>query len=197
MSRWILLCSVTFVLAACSLGGSPVPADHFYRLPEITMERQLKPLIDMIVIKPVKASGLYHERAMLYVDKSRPLEIQRYHYNFWSKPPADLIHDAIYQGLTSSGVAVNVQREQTDHRPDYIIDSRIVRFERVVEGEAVTIQLALEISLQRVSSPQRLIRLYQSSVRLETSDIHASVEAYGKALRAIVKQLLDDVLSKK
>lgn len=195
MCKLLLITILTSLLTACSLGGAPVPADHFYRIPEIIIETQVKPGIDIIVVKPVKASGLYHERAMLYIDKARPLEIHRYHYKFWSKPPADLIYEALYQGLKTSGVAVNVNRQISGSRAAYIIDSRITRFERVVDGEDVTVQVGLDVSIK--SASDRWSKHYQSNQSLHTRDIHASAEAYGMGLQTIIKQIINDLVHKK
>lgn len=197
MYRSILLTVITALLSACGLGGGPVPADHFYRLPEVVLERQSKPAFDTLVIKPVKASGLYHERAMLYINESRPLEIQRYHYNFWIKKPAELIHEGLYQGFKSRGVAVNISRKLNNNSNDYILDSRITHFERILDGQNVTVRLGLDITLSGPDlSGGQWSKHYLSSQKLNTNDSHASAKAYGAALQDIVLQLAGDLLVK-
>jgi len=198
MHRFFILITLISLLTACGLGGEPAPADHFYRIPEIVISPQDKSLIDTLVVKPVKASGLYHERAMLYIEKSRPLEIQRNHYHFWYKPPADLVLDALYQGLSSSKVAQQVSRVQMNQRPSYIVDSQIMKFERVLEGNEVSVQVRLEVTFIRPDNPSaQSTKYYQSNQLLQTNDKHTSAEAYGAALQDIVKQIVNDILLKK
>ena len=198
MYRSILLTLITALLSACGLGGGPVPADHFYRLPEVVLETLSKPTIESLVVKPVKASGLYHERAMLYINVARPLEIQRYHYNFWIKKPAELIHEALYQGLKSRGIADKVSYELSENRKDYILDSRITHFERLIDGQDVTVRLGLELSLSGSElSMGQWSKHYLSIQQLNTTDIHASAKAYGTAFEDIILKLTDDLLIKK
>lgn len=198
MYRSILLTVITALLSACGLGGGPVPADHFYRFPEIVPERQSSPTIDTLVVKPVKASGLYHERAMLYINESRPLEIQRYHYNFWIKKPAELIHEGLYQGLKSRGFAANINRELSDNRDDYILDSRITHFERILDDQDASVRLGLDISLSGSGfSKGQWSKHYLSTQKLNTNDSHASAKAYGAALQDIILQFTADVLVEK
>lgn len=198
MYRLLPITFLISLLTACGLGGGPVPADHFYRLPDIVLEKQSKPAFDTLVVKPVKASGLYHERVMLYINESRPLEIQRYHYNFWIKKPAELIHEGLYQGFKSRGVAINISRKLNNNSNDYILDSRITHFECILDGQNVTVRLGLNITL---SGPDLSVgqwsKHYLSSQKLHTNDVHASVKAYGTALQDIILQLSGDFLIKK
>jgi len=195
--RLILLVSL---LSACSLGGD-IPQDHYYRLPEISLEKLAAPRFDTLLVKPVRASGLYHERAMLYTDKQRPLELHRYNYNFWAEPPASLLQNALYQGMLSSGIAGQVIRQlprQASHKTDTsILDSRIIHFERQIDGSEVIIQLALEITLHRADDSTLLLsKTYRASEKLQTTAIYPSVEAFGGALERILEKMIEDLQSR-
>ena len=185
---------LTFAITACGLGGGDLPDDHYYRLPDISVTKQAQAAFDEIVIKPVKASGLYHDRAILYIEKEKPLELQRYHYYFWAETPANLLQNALYQGLLSSGVSGQVSRQLGEHRADYIIDSRIIRFERVIDGSNVTVEVVVEIALRSgKNATQHWSRRYASTQQLQTTAMHDSAEAFARALQQIVETLIGDL----
>ncbi len=192
MLRLIIFTGLIFIINACSLGGGPAPQDHFYKLPEIRLDTQ-QPIFNELVIKPVQASGLYHERAILFVESDRPLELQRYHYRFWSTTPSELIHSALYQGLQSSNIARHIVRNTTSVQPDYIIDSRIIHFERLIENKQVSIEVALEISVRSGEGRVLWTRRYHVNKKLMTQDMHSSAEAFGAALKEISAQLVADL----
>lgn len=196
--RLIFIVLLISFVEACSLGGGEAPRDHFYRIPEISFDRKAESIYESIVVKSVKASGLYHERAILFIEKDKPLELQRYHYNFWSTTPAELIHEALIQAFQSSGIASHVTRDITAYRPDYIIDTRIIHFERLIDGSDVSVEVALEISVRDgLKAAHHWTRRYQSSQKLTSTDMHLSAEAFGKALQVINTEIVNDMLVKK
>lgn len=195
--RLIFLLPFMSFLGACSLGGGPAPKDHFYRLPEIVLDSR-QTLYKTIVIKPVKSTGLYHERAILFINSEQPLELQRYHYSFWATTPAELVHNALYQGLQSSAIASQVKRNLSELRPDFIIDTRIINFERFIETSNVRIKVELEVSVRSGdSSKEGWTQRYKDSQLLQATDMHSSAEAFGVALRRISEALVADIISKK
>ncbi len=198
MLRFTLLVLLAGFISACSFGSGPAPEDHFYRIPEIVLSPQAESQYNNIVIKPVKSSGLYHERAILYIKKDRPLELLRYHYSFWTTPPAEIVYGALYQGLLSSGIATHISRELTDSRPDYIIDSRIVRFERLVGADGISVVVALEVSLLNGrDAGSHWTKRYEISHELEATDMYSTINAFGVVLKVISEQLVNDLLLKK
>ncbi len=196
MFRVVFMALLCMSLIGCSLGGGPAPQDHFYKLPEVELAAQATPVFDELVIKPVKSSGLYHERAILFIDSDRPLELQRYHYSFWSTSPAELIHNALYEGLQSSRIAKHVARDLSALRADYIIDSRIVHFERIIQDQQVSIEVALEISLRKGGVAGVVwTKRYSVSKVLTNTDMHQSARAFGEALKDIASRLVADLLA--
>ena len=201
MLRIIILLLIINNIVSCSLGGGPAPQDHYYRLPEVKLNGIYESAAESyknIVIKPVKATGLYHERAILFIESDKPLELQRYHYSFWSSTPAELCHNALYQGLQSSGIVTYVSRDLSELRPDYIIDTRIIQFERFLDQSAVNILVALEVSV-RSGQPSGVMwtKRYNINKQLETTGMHDSAVAFGEALKEISALLVEDLLNKK
>jgi len=196
----ILKVLLTFIVAilvtACGLGGSSVPADHYFRVPEIILPAQETPTFSLLTLKPVKASGLYHERAILYIEKDKPLEMQRYHYNFWSNTPAELIHDALYQGLNSSAISSRLNRGLSEERADFIIDCRIVHFERLIDRQQASVRVVLDISVKngKSSSGKHWSKRYALDQSIESMGMHDSAVAFGKALTEIAGQLTSDLV---
>jgi len=201
MLRIIVLLLIINNIASCSLGGGPAPQDHYYRLPEVNLGNLFESkqaVYNNIVIKPVKSTGLYHERAILFIESDKPLELQRYHYSFWASTPAELSHNALYQGLQSSGIATLVSREMPEIRPDYIIDTRIIQFERFIDGSTVNVQVSLEMSV-RSGQPSGPVwsKRYNVAKQLQTTDMHDSAEAFGEALKEVSALFVKDLLINK
>jgi ABC-type uncharacterized transport system auxiliary subunit len=185
------------VLNGCGLGGANVPQTHFYRLPGITLPAQPQQF-SHLVIRPVQASGLYHERAMLYVEQPRPLQLQRYHYHLWAEKPAELISRALYQGLYSSGIAADVSQGLLQPEQALYIDTRIEQFERLMLADGVKVQVALQFAVRdRDNKGQDLLKTYRVEVSPSSQQMHDSAAAFGEALQQIMQQLVADLLIKK
>jgi ABC-type uncharacterized transport system auxiliary subunit len=191
-----LLCLLA-LLSACGLGGANVPETYFYRLPSITLPAQGQQF-SHLVIRPVQASGLYHERAMLYAEQSQPLQLQRYHYHLWAEKPAQLIDRALYQGLYSNGIAEKVSRGLLQPEKAVYIDTRIEQFEQLILADGVQVQVALQFAVASTEhSDVSRIRTYTSEVTPAGKRMHDIAEAYGAAVKQIMQQLVADLLVKK
>ncbi len=187
-----LICTV--FMTGCSLGGGSMPADHFYRLPEIVHQPADQPRYKHIVIKPVRTSGLLHDRAMLYVDEQRPLELQRYHYHFWAEAPAYLVQNALIQALSSNSIAGIIGREVDQRRPDLVIEVQLIRFEQLIRKTASEARVELRVSMYQPSKPENSkTRSYLVNQPAQGDDFHAIAAAFGQAMQAITQQLIDDL----
>lgn len=198
MYRMLLMFSACLSLTACSLGGGSLPVDHFYRLTPVELQAVDTPLLDHILLKPVKVSGLLNDRAMLYSESSSSLELKAYHYHYWADAPAYLIQSALYQGLSSAQLATRVSRETTHSSPELSINSRLLRFERHLEADRNTVVVELEVWVQYSdSSKQPWNKVYRSQLYQQQSPLYAAVESFSLATQNIVQQLVDDLLIKK
>lgn len=168
--KQLILLVAGFMLASCSLPGGNIPADHFYRLPvalPVTTATN-------VVIQPVRAEGLYNERALLFVEQSRPLELQRYDYHFWAQTPAQLAQHYL-QGCMPQ-IAANKQ-------PSLQLAVTITSFERVVESGKAVALVKLRINN----------REYIASVAANAMDMHATVEAFGAAMQQVCETAARDL----
>jgi ABC-type uncharacterized transport system auxiliary subunit len=192
-----ILLAVLSLLSGCGLGGANVPETHFYRLPGITLPAQPQQF-SHLVIRPVQASGLYHERAMLYAKQSQPLQLQRYHYHLWAEKPAELVGRALYQGLHSSGIATDVSRGLLQPEQSVYIDTRIEQFERLILADGVRVLVALQFTVRGTDNGDHdLVKTYTAEVSLPGLRMHDTAAAYGEAVQQIMQQLVADLLVKK
>ena len=103
-----LTLSLVVLLSACQ-SAPPVPQDKYYRLTVTPGPTWTQPLLrDAVFVAPLRAEGLYAERAMLYASVQRPRELLQYHYQFWSEPPALLLQEHLRASLGASHLAAQV-----------------------------------------------------------------------------------------
>lgn len=198
LQRIVITVFLIQLLTACGIGGGSIPGDHFYRVPVVSLPAQPAPVLDEILVKPVKVSGLLHDRAILYVELDKPLELQRYHYNFWAESPANLVQNALYQGFASAGLATRVTRELGNTRPEMVLSSHLRHFERHINGSEVSAEVELDVTLSsEVNQELNWSKTYRSSQAVNSLNMHDSANAFGIALESVASQLLNDILVKK
>lgn len=165
---WSLVASL--LLTACGFSGGTIPADHFYRLPAATPVNTAR----VVEVKSVRAEGIYNERALLFVEQSQPLEINRYNYHFWAQTPAALVQTYLQACLGNSG---------TTSQPAVQIIPAIHAFERVIDkGQA---QAVIKLQINN--------REYAATIAADSMDMHATVAAYGKAMQQICEAVARDL----
>jgi len=91
-----------------------------------------------------------------------------------------------------------VSGEVSQARADLVIDTRIVNFERVIQGSNVTVQVALDIQVRNGRDTSNFwTKRYSSSLTIETTAMYPSAEAFGRAMQEISESLIADLLLKK
>ncbi|MGA1824457.1 MAG: ABC-type transport auxiliary lipoprotein family protein [bacterium] len=184
------------LLAGGCIGHVKVPDDHFYTLPEIRSDRGNAPILEgTLAVDKVRADGLYKERSLLYVLSSKPLELQQYHYRHWAHAPGYLIQENLLAYMRSGNWAQKVIRYNAGAQADKIINGRLVRFERIVDNEKVSIMASLELQLCDGNShiPPLVANTYSARIDADDASIYATVEAYGKALQQIYDGFINDI----
>jgi uncharacterized lipoprotein YmbA len=117
---------VAWVLAACSTAPA-VPEDRYYRL-EVPAPTAGAAPGGTIGVAPVRAGGIYTERALLYAHEGA-LEQRR--FDFWAEAPDQLVEDALLAYLRAAFGAEHVVGEGARHRPDWTVRTRINRLEQL------------------------------------------------------------------
>ncbi|MBI3188068.1 MAG: hypothetical protein HYZ31_09440 [Gammaproteobacteria bacterium] len=166
---------LALMLTACGFSAGNIPADHFYRLPAA------KPVVTAVpvTIQSVRADGIYNERALLFVESARPLELKRYDYHFWSQTPAKLTQSYLSTCLVYAGA---------EHMTDITLQTRqwtpvIESFERVLESGKAQVLVKLRINQ----------RLYEANVMATSMEMHDTIEAYGQAMQTICEAMARDL----
>ena len=172
-----LIVSAILLLSGCGLSPSKAPQEHYYRLADAL------PIagdgLPAGKIAPVQASGIYNERAILYRKAERPLEIHRYHYHLWTQTPARLVQQYMQQALQ------NIIQKSGEDKP--LIKTEIIRFERLLDGDQASADIALKITTDKGS------KIYQARVEAAGKGMHESVAAFGKGMQQIMQQLARDI----
>ena len=190
-----ILLTLYALLAGCSLGGGPAPDDHYYRLPDAQVETQQR-RYSRVVINPPRATGVYHDRALLYVEQATPLEIHRYHYHYWSAPPESLVQEHFVNWWSTSGLAEQVNTSPVEDA-DLVLDSRLLAFERLVGGEGIRVKATIAFSVRKASTSGLVwSKDYTQELTPDDGQMHSTAAAYGRALDDIMQRLVKDLAEK-
>jgi len=182
-------------LAGC-MSQPPVPADRYYRLtaPDPKPAAAQPVLAGTLGVAPLDSDGVHSERALLYVDEERPLELRRYHYHFWADPPPQLIQSQLLIYLRRAGIAGNVVRSDSPLTVDHLVSGRLQRFERIVGKMRVRVAVAMELGVDRGAHGAPGWRAsYQAVVAAQGPSMYATVQAYNVAFGRICADFLRDL----
>ncbi len=186
------------MLLGAALGGClgkvpAIPEDHYYRLPMPAPQPAASRMAGTVAVALPRADGLHSERAVLYSRKDRPLEILRHHYFFWAESPPRLIQDHLIEYLRAAQAADAVIRTQTGDDAKLRIESRLMRFERLVGASPNQVLVELELSLRRNDDTSSRQHVYRARAPVADDTVYASVQAFGKALDSIYAKFLHDL----
>jgi ABC-type uncharacterized transport system auxiliary subunit len=187
---WMLL---LLFLSACAT-TQPVPEDRFYRLERIQPQHTLAEpvLYGGLAVDYVQADPLRSGRAVIYSDRDHPLQLQRYHYEFWVDQPPRLLHQALLSYLRDSGVADTVIDTTVPATVDYRLRLRLLKFEQVLERQSADVEVALQATLssgpaeevlwtrtytQRQSSGSLRIDAAASAMQVALGELFAALQA--------------------
>lgn len=194
IARALSAALVMLVLGACST-GAPVPEDRFYQLdPAMPATSSAAVLEGGLSISHIGADPLRGGRAILYRDLRKPLELSRYHYEFWAEQPPRMIQRALHDALRNSGVADRVEVEGKRPHFDYEIDVEVRRFESVIETGRTSADVELEVILRKAGSGIPIwTKVYRRQNEARPGDMHALAEAMQQSLGQIFEQIIEDL----
>lgn len=192
--RFITVGLVLLVLAACS-AGQPAPEDRFYDISPASPAAQARPsLTGGLSIALVEADPLRSGRAILYRHADRPLQLGRYHYEFWADQPPRMIRQALLETLRQSGVADRVEIGGRRPHFDYELAVRLLRFESLVESGRTLADVELEVVLRSTRDGNPLwTKVYRQQTASRSGDMHALADAMQQGLAQIFGQLIEDL----
>lgn len=186
---------VGLLLAACA-SSPPVPDDHYYRLTTVQPEQSnVSPKFKGVLkVDPVKAYGIYRERALLYSRSEHPEELQQHRYHYWIDTPSRLIRDQLVDFLRASQIAESVAGSQLQVQGDLKLKLSLKQFERVIEKSAAhRVRVTLEALLIASDGKQLMTKRYQRELATSDPSMPSSVRAFNLALHEIFGDLLKDL----
>lgn len=179
--------------------SSSMPEDNYYRLTPINqIEKLSAPRINAtLVVERVKAYGIYHERAILYVPEDSPETLKYHHYHHWIDKPATLVREHLLRYLRDLAVADNIVADQGRQNDALLLKLDLKNFERELHrnGEVyVKISLGLRIVNKKHHNPI-LVQDYTETSRAEDGSMAATIHAFNLGLANIYQQLSEDLLA--
>jgi ABC-type uncharacterized transport system auxiliary subunit len=192
-SMYILVVSLSLLACATS---EPVPEDRFY---------QLKPVVpDKVFSSPVLAGGLEVDytgadplrsgRAVVYSEKARPLQLNRYHYAFWVDQPPRLVHGQLVQYLRASGISDRIDDGGRRETAQFRLKTHVLRFEQVRGGPEPEVVVELEASLEKLPEGTVLwTSVYRQRQTTGGDHMHATAESMQSALGQVFGELMQDL----
>lgn len=180
------------LLGACAR-QPPVPADHFYRLPDPKVQALTEPLVQgVILVNPFQTDGLHNERSMLYTEDTHAITLNRYHYSYWLDTPTRLLQNYLVSYLRAAKAAATVVTDP-GVRSALSISGRIMRLEQQLHGKSSRALISLEL---RVDGPNParplLLKDYRADVTATDDSMESLVLAFQQGLDRIFAQFLSD-----
>jgi ABC-type uncharacterized transport system auxiliary subunit len=183
------------VLAGCGT-SQPVPEDRFYQL-ELDLA-SVNPAAAVIhgglKVERVESDPLRNGRAVLYRDAGKPLELQRYHYEYWVDKPPRMIRQALVQYLRHSGVADSVYDGKQPGAAEYRLQTRLLQFEQVLDAGRPQVVVELEASLYANRAGGIIWNsTYRQQQESTARHMHATAQAMRSALEKVFRSALEDL----
>ena len=185
---------LSFFITSC-MAPQKLPQDHYYRLPELTGAPLAEPVFQgLLGVTRMRTDGMLNERAMLYVEEQRPVEIHRSKYNYWQEVPSVLIQKDMVSYFDRIQAAGQVVSAGTGMGVDWRITGHLLRFEMVHGKDESRVRVDLElVAAKRGGQDQRIIKNYRMSKICADNSISAAAETFGLVLHEIYDQFLHDV----
>ncbi|MCU7813295.1 MAG: PqiC family protein [Candidatus Thiodiazotropha sp. (ex Notomyrtea botanica)] len=185
----------SLLLTACAT-SEPIPEDHFYRLLSPSNPTPLeKPIINGVLkVEPIKAFGIYRERAILFSRSDSPEILKQHHYHHWIDTPTRLIRDQLVDYLRKSAIAETVAGAQIGMKGDVRLHLELKHFERVLHPSgSVSVKVRLDAMIADKSNRPLKVVSYLQEAPAESNSIAASVAAINLALVEIYRNLMEEM----
>lgn len=190
----LVICLATLVLAGCQ-SMPPVPSDRYYRLEAVQGDASARTILnETLYVAPLRADGLYIERSMLYAPVAQPRELQQYHYQHWSEPPPVLLQEHMRASLEAMAVAPHVTTIASGSGSGFLLNGRILRMEKIIDGDNTRAVISLHFVLQRKKTSELLLeRSYNVEQVINDNTQHGYVLACEVVLKKIYAKFAEDI----
>jgi ABC-type uncharacterized transport system auxiliary subunit len=196
VSRYLTGAVLALLVVACS-PVPPVPEDRFYRLATVHPAGRLPApvLRGGLSVDYVQADPLRSGRSVLYSDSRSPLQLRRYHYEFWVDQPPRLLRRALASYLREAGVADQVVAVDEHPGTAYSLRLRLLKFEQVLNKAGAGVSVAVEATLARSPDAIAWTRVYERSRASASARMDDTASAMQAALGEVFAQLEADLVS--
>ena len=175
---------------------APVPEDRFYRLldtPELK-KQSTTAYNGTLKVEPIKAFGIYRERAILFTHSDSPETLRQHHYHHWIDTPTRLIREQLVDYFRKSAIATRVTGAQLAGKSDFRLHLELKHFERIIHPSGdVAVKIRLDAILSDASNQTILTRSYVREPMASDNSIAASVAAMNQALGDIYRELGSEI----
>ena len=178
-------------LLACS-AQPPVPEDNFYQLPKVQLQSSKRSIVNELSVKRLVTDGLHSERALLFSESDKALQLKQYHYHHWSDSPPRMIQEHLISALRNAGIANTVVNYDAAQRAAYNLSGKIRHFEQTGRGKKDEVLVGIELRLDDKNGKPLLIKDYHYSQMANSSTPHDLVKAFGVALNKIYAEFVSD-----
>jgi len=182
-------------LISCFGGGSSIPDDNYYRLPELSGQKLSTPLLTGILsIKKVITHGIYGERTLIYTDSRDNIKLNRYHYHHWEKSPSKLIQDNLVQYLKTIGIAQQVISHSQYTSANYLLEAELITLHRDMTTDGYIAVISIDIRIYNKSNNSIFInKRYHSKISTNSNKLVDTIKAYGDGFHNIYDELITDL----
>jgi len=182
MKQIYMAASLIFLSSVIFSCGSTLPT-HYYRIdtdPDMNKVDQIIPL--KIEVNSVRAPDRYRDRI---VYREGEYEYGFYEYSRWIDTPGEMIRRSLINALSESGLFSLVDPFGNDSDSDLDLNSEIVSFDQVVEGEVnfADFGLILEFIRSDTGAP---VWSYRTKERIE----QRGEEGFAAAMSEAVKEAI-------
>lgn len=191
----ILLILMILMLTACS-SPAPAPQDHFYRLPSPEAATDIMLTEGVLLVEPLRASGLVRERSLVYVKSEDSVELERYNYHLWDESPSYMLQHHLADYLRRSDSAGTVT---TAHalQADTVISGDLNQFMQIHAKNGDKVVVGLELRLEQAGHDAPVFQqLYTEYEAVKGSGMTAVVKAFNRALNRIYHDFLGTAAQK-
>lgn len=184
---------IGLMMSGCT--QAPVPQDRYYRITAPAPASGGILLPGAVEVDRFGAEGLTSGRAIVFIEEDTPDTLQEYNYDFWHKPPGDMLRDVMIDYLRAANAANNFVTPEIRADVDYLLTGRIQTLE-TVRGSTPKAIVALELAVTEAETGAvRLVRSYRAEVPASNSSVKAAVAAVNQSVADIFARFLGDLRS--
>lgn len=200
-ARRIPLLAVSALLALfalCGCGVPSVPDFTYFRLPRpAPLEAAPAPLFGDIVVDVFGADGLYADQALIYAIDPSAQQLRQYHYQLWTDPPTRVLQRRLIVQLRDAKIAGEITDELPASHPAVRVSGVILRFDRSPNGTGgFNATVALKLRADDADGTPMIDDYYRAELPTASTDMKATVDAYGAALDQVFAAFYADLRKK-